>query len=262
MLTEEKRLAALSSLLPEGRVGLRRWPEEADSTNRALRELAEAGAEAGSAFLAEGQTAGRGRLGRRFESPAGKGLYLSYLLRPRLEPEEAGEFPAWAAVAARRAILACCGLETEIKWVNDLLAGGRKLCGILAEGVLREGRVQSVILGIGINTAAGREDFPPELRETATSVFLETGSVPDRTRLAAALLRELDALAETFPQGRQAVWEEYRACCATLGKTVTLSDGTEGAAEALGEDFSLLLRTSEGALRRLRSGEASLHRSV
>ncbi len=262
MLTEKERLAALASLLPEGRGGLLRWPEEADSTNRALRALAEAGAAAGSAYLAEGQTEGRGRLGRRFESPAGKGLYLSYLLRPRLEPEEIGELPAWAAVAARRAVQSCCGLETEIKWVNDLLSGGRKLCGILAEGVLREGKAESVVLGVGINTAAGKEDFPGELRETATSVYLETGAAPDRIGLAGALLRELDALAEAFPQGRREVWEEYRAHCVTLGKPVTLSDGTEGTAEELGEDFSLLVRLPDGALRRLRSGEASLHRKV
>ena len=262
MPTEEKRLAALTSLLPEGRGGLLRWPEEADSTNLALRALAEAGAAAGSAYLAEGQTAGRGRLGRRFASPAGKGLYLSYLLRPRLVPEEIGQLPAWTAAAARRAVLACCGLDTEIKWVNDLLAGGRKLCGILAEGVLREGTVQSVILGIGINTASTREDFPPELRETATSVLLETGRAPDRAALAAALLRELDAMAEAFPRGRQKVWEEYRAHCVTLGKAVTLTDGTEGTAEELGEDFSLLLRLSDGSLRRLRSGEASLRRKA
>ncbi len=259
MLTEAKRLAALASLLPEGRGGLLRWPEEADSTNLALRALAEAGAAAGSAYLAEGQTAGRGRLGRRFASPAGKGLYLSYLLRPRLEPEAIGELPAWTAAAVRRALLRCCGLDTEIKWVNDLLSRGRKLCGILAEGILREGKVQSVVLGIGINTAAESEDFPPELRETATSVYLETGAAPDRAALAAALLRELDALAEAYPRGRREVWAEYRARCVTLGKAVTLTDGTEGTAEDLGEDFSLLVRLPDGALRRLRSGEASLH---
>ena len=261
-MTENERLAALRALLPEGRGGLLAWPEEVDSTNRALRALAEAGAEAGSAFLAEGQTAGRGRLGRRFASPRGKGLYLSLLLRPELPPEALGELPAWAAVAVRRALLRCCGLSAEIKWVNDLLCRGRKLCGIVAEGVLREGRLESVVLGVGINVSGEREDFPPELRETATSVLLETGRAPDRAALAAALLRELDAMAEAFPRGRQKVWEEYRAHCVTLGKAVTLTDGTEGTAEELGEDFSLLLRLSDGSLRRLRSGEASLRRKA
>ena len=102
---------------------------------------------------------------------------------------------------------------------------------------------------------------PPELRDTATSVFLETGAAPDRIRLAAALLRELDDLAKSFPQGRRDVWEEYRTHCVTLGKAVTLSDGTEGVAEDLGEDFSLLVRLPDGTLRRLRSGEATLHGS-
>jgi BirA family biotin operon repressor/biotin-[acetyl-CoA-carboxylase] ligase len=259
-VTENERLAALASLLPEGRGGLLQWPEEADSTNRVLRSLAEAGAPAGSAVLAEGQTAGRGRLGRRFASPAGKGLYLSWLLRPALPPESLGELPAWAAVAVRRAILRTCGLSAEIKWVNDLLSRGRKLCGILAEGVLREGAAQSVILGIGINVSGREEDFPPELRETATSLLLETGAAPDRIRLAAAVLQELERLLGPFPRGREAVRAEYRKSCATLGRRVTLSDGTEGFAEDIDGEFALLVRLGDGSLRRLRSGEATLHR--
>ena len=258
-MTENERLAALRALLPEGRGGLLAWPEEVGSTNRALRALAEAGAEAGSAFLAEGQTAGRGRLGRRFASPRGKGLYLSLLLRPELPPEALGELPAWAAVAVRRALLRCCGLSAEIKWVNDLLCRGRKLCGILAEGVLREGRRESGVLGVGINVSGEREDFPPELRETATSVLLETGRAPDRIALAAAVLRELDALAGSCPTGREAVLAEYRESCVTLGRRVLLSDGTEGEAQAIGEDFALLVRLEDGTLRTLRSGEATLH---
>ena len=121
---EEKRLAALTSRLPEGRSGLLRWLEEVDSTNTRMKEWARQGAPDRSVLLAESQSAGRGRLGRSFASPPG-GLYLSYLLRPRLAPEDVGEITAWAAVAVRRALGRCCGFFPEIKWVHDLQWQGR-----------------------------------------------------------------------------------------------------------------------------------------
>ena len=238
---------------------LRVYDRVEGSTNDLVRGEAAAGAPEGLAVIADTQTGGKGRQGRSFLSPPGTGVYMSLLLRPVMAAEQAVAVTAAAAVAVCRAIEDLGGGPGEIKWVNDLLSRGRKLCGILAEGVLREGKVQSVVLGIGINTAAETEDFPPELRETATSVYLETGAAPDRAALAAALLRELDALAEAYPRGRREVWTEYRARCVTLGKAVTLTDGTEGTAEDLGADFSLLVRLPDGALRRLRSGEASLH---
>ena len=259
-LTEAARLRTLAALLPEGRPGLLYWPEETGSTNAALRVLADAGAPAGTAVLAERQLAGRGRMGRSFASPSG-GLYLSYLLRPSGSAAEPGTITARAAVAVRRAILRTCGLAPEIKWVNDLLLEGRKLCGILAEAVLRGGRAESVVLGIGINAETRREDFPPELRDTAASLREFLPAPPDRLALAAALLKALDEMARDDPARRGAYFEEYRGACVTLGKQVCLSDGTEGFAEGLGEDFSLLLRREDGSLRVLRSGEASLHRA-
>ena len=140
---EEKRLAALTSRLPEGRSGLLRWPEAVDSTNTRMKEWARQGAPDRSVLLAETQSAGRGRLGRSFVSPPG-GLYLSYLLYPRLAPEDVGEITAWVAVAVRRALKRCCGLSPDIKWVNDLQWQGRKLCGILCETVLRRDRVEKI----------------------------------------------------------------------------------------------------------------------
>ncbi len=257
--TEGARVHALAALLPEGRQGLLRWPEETDSTSRLLRALAESGAPAGTAVLAERQTAGRGRLGRSFASPPG-GLYLSCLLRPAAAPEALGALTARTAVAVRRAILRTSGLAPEIKWVNDLLMDGRKLCGILAEAVVRGGRAESVILGIGINAETRREDFPPELRDTAASLAEFLPAPPDRLALAAALLTALDDLARDCPADRGEYLAEYRAACVTLGKRVFLTDGTEGLAEGLGEDFSLRLRLPDGSLRQVRSGEASLHR--
>ena len=260
-LTEAARVNALAALLPAGRRGLLRWPEETASTNLALRALAESGAPAGTAVLAERQTAGRGRLGRSFASPSG-GLYLSLLLRPAEAPEALGKLTARTAVAVRRAILRICGLAPEIKWVNDLLLDGRKLCGILAEAVVRGGRTESVILGVGVNAATRREDFPPELRDTAASLAEFLPAPPDRLALAAALLTALDDLERVDPAEGRAYFGEYRAACVTVGKRVFLTDGTEGVAEDLGEDFSLRLRLPDGSLRQVRSGEASLHRAT
>ena len=255
---EEKRLAALTSRLPEGRGGLLRWPEEVDSTNTRLKEWARQGAPPGSVLLAERQSAGRGRLGRSFASPPG-GLYLSYLLRPRLAPAEVGEITAWVAVAVRRALGRCCGFSPEIKWVNDLLWQGKKLCGILCEAVLNRDRLEALVLGVGVNAGTSPEDFPPELRRTAASLRSLGLPVPEKSALAAELIRALDEMAADFPQGRLEYLAEYRAACVTLGREVTLSDGSTAFAEGLDEDFSLLLRLPDGRAQKLRSGEATLH---
>jgi len=258
---ERARLEALAARLPAGRAGLLRWPEEISSTNTALKAWAEEGAPAGSVILAERQSAGRGRLGRRFESPPG-GLYLSYLLRPDLDPEELGEITPRTAVAVRRALGDCCGLRPEIKWVNDLVWQGKKLCGVLCESVLRRGRVESLIVGIGINVDTAPEEFSPDLRDRAASLRSLGYPAEDRSALAASLILALDALARAFPAGGEACWREYRAHCLTLGKRVTLSDGSEGLAEDLDRDYALLVRLPAGNVRRLRSGEATLHQET
>ena len=128
--------------------------DEVDSTNNYAKKLAAQGALHGTVVAAERQTGGKGRLGRSFSSPKGTGLYMSVIIRPECSVETASLITSAVSVAAAEAVEELCGGRVDIKWVNDLLAGGRKLCGILAEGVLREGRVQSVILGIGINTGS------------------------------------------------------------------------------------------------------------
>ena len=256
---EKLRLAALRARLPAGRGGLLRWPEAVDSTNTRLKEWARQGAPAGSVLLAETQGAGRGRLGRSFASPPG-GLYLSYLLRPAQAPEDLGEITAWVAVAVRRALGRCCGFWPEIKWVNDLLREGRKLCGILCEAVLNRDKVESLVLGIGINVGTSPEDFPPELRRTAASLRSLGLPVPEKSVLAAELICSLDEMTADFPRRRHEYLAEYRSACITLGQEVTLSDGSTALAEGLDEVFSLLLRLPGGGMQKLRSGEATLHR--
>ena len=257
---DKLRLAALSARLPAGRGGLLRWPEAVDSTNTRLKEWARQGAPAGSVLLAETQGAGRGRLGRSFASPPG-GLYLSYLLRPAQAPEDLGEITAWVAVAVRRTLGRCCSFWPEIKWVNDLLRVGRMLWGILCDAVLNRDKVESLVLGIGINVGTSPEDFPPELRRTAASLRSLGLPVPEKSALAAELIRSLDEMAGDFPQGREKYLAEYRAACVTLGREITLSDGSTAFAEGLDEDFSLLLRLPDGRTQKLRSGEATLHRA-
>ena len=143
--------------------------DSVDSTNKSLRELADSGARDGTVLLANCQTAGRGRLGRAFVSPRDKGIYLSLLLRPRLAPRDTTALTAWTAVAARRAIKKVCGLDTGIKWVNDIVHNGRKLCGILTEMSVEgeTGAINCIIVGIGINVNETAEDFPDELRDKA-----------------------------------------------------------------------------------------------
>ena len=165
-LTEAALHRALGETAVVGR-DLRCLPE-LGSTNDHLKELARQGAPEGLVVLAERQTAGRGRLGRSFQSPAGLGLWMSILLRPDCPPERLPRVTALTAVACTGAIRSICGVEAGIKWPNDLVCRGRKLCGILTE-LESDGQGLAVVIGIGLNVAHRREDFPPELRETGTS---------------------------------------------------------------------------------------------
>ena len=144
-----------------------------ESSNRTAKTLALEGAPHGTMVLAGQQTAGRGRLGRRFESPAGKGIYLSLVLRPSLPMTEAQAVTVSAAVAVCRAVKKLCGLELGIKWVNDLYHNGKKVCGILTEAGadLESGQLEWLVAGIGLNLTSRPEDWPEELRPIAGSLY-------------------------------------------------------------------------------------------
>ena len=229
-----------------------------DSTNNALKLLAAGGAPEGTTLIAERQTAGRGRLDRRFDSPAGSGIYLSVLLRPACPPAELMTLTAQAAAAVRRAVGEVCGVLPGIKWVNDLQLNGKKICGILTElSFGAGGLVASAVVGIGVNCNRAAEDFPAELQGIAGSILSETGRRVDRNRLAAAMLRELSSLPRLD-------WrEEYRGACVNLGKRVRIlspgaADCPEGVAEDVGPDAELLVRTDGGLLIAVAAGEVSL----
>ena len=226
--------------------------EEIESTNTALKEMAQQGARIGTTLIAQRQTGGRGRLGRQFFSPQG-GLYMSTLVAvgPQDDP---GSITCRAAVAVAQALGCLCGLQADIKWVNDIYLNGRKLAGILAEGVFTpSGRLMSVVLGIGINV--GEMEFPPDLTSVATSLANE-GYHLTREQVAAAVLIQLYH-ALTDPTAM----EEYRHRNVVLGRSVTVTRGSEtypATAESITDEGHLVVRTTDNEIRTLSSGEVSV----
>lgn len=231
-----------------------------DSTNLVCKRMAAQGAPDGTVVIAERQTAGRGRLGRSFQSAQGLGLYLSVLWRPQTPPETWMALPALGAVASCRAIGRVCGLDVGIKWPNDLVYGGKKLGGILTEAVLL-GSDTAVVLGIGINVHHRAADFEGEVRDMAASLETVTGRAVSREVLAAALVEELDALRGTALD-EPALWlEEYRSRCVTVGREVqVLSGGTarQALALAVDEGYGLQVRYEDGREETVRAGEVSV----
>lgn len=228
-----------------------------ESSNLTAKQLALAGAPHGTLVLAGQQKAGRGRLGRRFESPAGKGVYCSLLLRPALSAADAQTATIAAAVSVARAVKALCGLELGIKWVNDLYYQGKKVCGILTEAGtdIESGQVEWLVVGIGLNLTTTPADWPEELAPTAGSLFPGGPSPVSRTALAGAIARELLALCPAFD-----CLDEYRARCFVPGHWVTVCTGSESyAAKALFIDDHghLVVEREGGRTEALRHGEVS-----
>lgn len=233
-----------------------------DSTNNELKRRADTAPD-GLAVLAQEQTGGRGRLGRSFVSPAGKGLYLSVLLRPQCVLADAGMLTAWTAVAVCRALERCCGVRAGIKWPNDIMLEGRKLCGILTELELEAetAALRHVIVGVGINVSQDVADFGPEVAPVAISLAQALGRAPRRSQLAAEVLSALDDLYRAFPAQKADYLARYRALCVTAGRAVrVLRPGQvrTGTAEAVNEDFALLVRWDNGEQEALSSGEVSV----
>ena len=217
-----------------------------ESSNRTAKLLALDGAPHGTLVLTAHQSAGRGRLGRRFESPAGKGVYCSVLLRPEIPAANAQTATISAAVAVCRAVKKLCGLELAVKWVNDLYYQGRKVCGILTEAALdmESGMLDYAVLGLGFNITAPPDGWPAELQDVAGALFDDAPPPGARAALAAAFLNEFWALYHGVPKPEYL--PEYRARQALLGQTVTVTprNGTPRKAEALDidEDCRLVVR--------------------
>jgi BirA family transcriptional regulator, biotin operon repressor / biotin---[acetyl-CoA-carboxylase] ligase len=238
--------------------------QQTTSTSDIIHKLAEDGVTEGVVVFAETQTKGRGRLGRTWASPPGKGLWFSVLLRPALRPQQATQLTVAAATALVRAIEAQTGIKADIKWPNDLHVDGRKLAGILTEMSAELERVHSLILGIGVNANLSATDFPPAVRSTATSLRLLAGAAVDRPALATRILQELDRDYARVRHGEfRALAEEWESCCTTIGQTVALDCGgrrLRGCAEALDEEGALLLRTEHGRLERIIGGDVTVEK--
>ena len=229
-----------------------------ESSNQTAKRLALSGAPHGTLVLTDQQSAGRGRMGRKFESPAGQGIYLSLLLRADIPAADAQTVTVSAAVAVCRAVKALCGLELSIKWVNDLYYHGKKVCGILTEAGadLESGRLEWLVVGIGLNFTTPPEAFPAELRRLAGSLFPGGPAPVSRVALAAAIARELLTLCPAFD-----CLEEYRARCFVPGHWVTVCTGTETyAAQALSIDDAgrLVVQREGGRTEALRCGEVTI----
>ena len=234
-----------------------------DSTNTECKRQAMAGAAEGLVVTAEEQTGGRGRRGRSFQSPRGKGLYLSALLRPRLEPAQVANFTAWVAVAVCDGIQAACGLRPQIKWTNDIILNGKKLVGILTElGLVSESNdLDYLVTGIGVNVNQSAGDFDPEIRDMATSLALSLGRPVRRSELAVQIIRALDRAYAGFPQNQGEYLEKYRADCITIGRQVqviTPISRREGFAVAVDDGFDLLVQFPDGTEEAFSSGEVSV----
>lgn len=233
-----------------------------DSTNAYLKRIAADGASDGTVAVAAEQTAGRGRRGRSFQSAAGKGVYLSVLLRPKLSAGELMPLTGLCAAAMCDAVERVCAVRPQIKWTNDLVLNGKKLCGILTELGMECGALSYVIVGIGINVSQRTEDFEGEVADLATSLECELGTPVSKNELAAAMLDALDALYEALKTGDTA---DYLACyrrdCVTIGKEVQLlwQDAQEKVrALDVDDQFGLVVRRENGTVETIRTGEVSV----
>lgn len=236
-----------------------------DSTNRVAGELARAGAPHGTTAIAEGQTAGRGRLGRGFFSPPYLNLYSSILLRPELTTADA---PAWILASAVGVALAIEAevddpSQVEIKWPNDVLLGGRKTCGILMELGAEATRVSYLVLGIGVNLNVSPDDFPEEFRDRATSLAGHTGRRIDRVRFAARLYTTLEQVLDLCADGGfAAVRPRFEARFRMAGRPVrvlaTGEDELRGTALGIDAQGALRVRRPDGHEVRIVAGDVSL----
>ncbi len=236
------------------------------STNDTAKELAASGLGEGTVILAESQTMGRGRMGRSFFSPQGSGLYMSVILRPAGKVSDPGLLTACAAVAVYQAILDMFDISVSIKWVNDLYAGGKKLCGILAEGHLALRPEDTyIVLGIGLNLAPPGGGYPEELQDIATSISEITGTnrLPDLTEICASVVRRWGELYEKLPDSR--FLDIYRSASCVLGNEITyVKEGKKflGKAVSIDDQARLVVLSEKGETQVLESGEVNFVRPV
>ncbi|MEH7380762.1 biotin--[acetyl-CoA-carboxylase] ligase [Bacillus sp. JJ1533] len=238
------------------------FEEKVTSTQQIAHKLAYEGAVEGTIVVAEEQTTGRGRLDRAWYSPKHTGVWMSMILRPQIPPSQAPQLTLLAAVGVVQAIQEVTGLEPDIKWPNDVLINQKKIVGILTELQAETDRINSVVIGIGINVNHQLNDFPDNLHSIASSLAIEKGEKIDRAKLIQVILLKIEKLYKEYLQhGFKVVkllWESYAA---SIGKQIiarTLSGSIAGKAIGINEEGVLLLEDATGTVHHIYSADIEL----
>ena len=235
---------------------------ETESTNMVAFRMAEEGAEEGTVVVAEAQHHGKGRMGRRWESPPGVNLYCSVILCPPVVPMQAAQLTFLTAVAVARAIAESTPLQPEIKWPNDVLLGGRKVAGLLNEMSAETEKINFIVLGIGININMKQDQFPADLRTPATSLALESGHEISRLDVTRRLLTALDSFYDAYlANGYDPIREEWLSRCTMSGREIRVTfqnEEREGMMMGIDEDGALLLRLHDGRVERILAGDVKI----
>jgi BirA family biotin operon repressor/biotin-[acetyl-CoA-carboxylase] ligase len=229
--------------------------DEIGSTQTIAHQLAREGAPEGTLIVAERQTEGRGRMGRSWHSPKGKGLWMSLLLRPRIPVQFTSQLTLLTAVAVCRAIRKLANVEAGIKWPNDLLIGGKKVCGILLESSAEDERLLYVVAGIGISVNLDPGDYPEALRDKAISLKMAAGKEISRTKLLRTVLKQFEELYFLYQaEGFAPIKTAWEALAVSLGKPVR-THSVSGIAESIDDSGALAVRTEDGKIVKLYSAE-------
>ena len=235
--------------------------DEVDSTNPAAKKAAENGAVHGTLVVSERQTGGKGRRGRAWDSPRGTGIFMTLILRPNMAPVHASMLTLVAALAVADGIRECTGAESLIKWPNDIVMSGKKICGILTEMSADPDCINYVAVGIGINV--NMEEFPEEIRGVAASIFTETGKKTKRSLLISAVMAAFERYYEVFMKttDMSGLLEDYNGKLANCGRTVRVLDPAgeySGTAIGIDREGELLVEMEDTTVRRVLSGEVSV----
>jgi BirA family biotin operon repressor/biotin-[acetyl-CoA-carboxylase] ligase len=236
--------------------------EKLSSTNITAKEQAEKGANEGTTIIAETQTTGKGRLNRRWFSPKG-GVWFSIILRPQMRPEDAAKITLITSVAVAKTLRKLYGLSAEVKWPNDVLIHGKKVCGILTEASLKRRTVNFVVVGIGINANFSLNALPEDLATTAVTTLKEVlQKEVDREELICVLLKEFESCYERFKRREfESLLSEWRSMTSFLGKeveVVSFAERLHGMAVDIDENGALIIKLEDGTKRKIVAGDVTV----
>jgi len=236
---------------------------EVDSTNIIARQLAKSGAAEGTIVVCEAQTAGKGRMTRRWVCPHGRGLLFSVILRPQIKPANISLLTLLAGVVVADAIRLTSGCPAGIKWPNDVLVKGKKICGILGESKVSRNNTDFAVIGIGVNVNLNKEDFPEDFRDLSTSLKIETGRQFCRSSLLTTLMQRFAVHYGSFlSKGFEYLKDQWLLHNVTIGKTVriTRSDTEQVTGKALNinQNGALTVRLSDGTVEDFMAGDVSI----